>query len=214
MRSELAIAMVIGVAAMPGLASAQTCHHGVVDGDVIEWETRTVSAALLSPPRGLELIEGGSLEDGELRSPSTMRLRTRQPFDGVLRPPLVRGAQRITLSSPSGEPVAFEPDVGGPIERHVGYAATPGLEREARRRLDVACGEVEGVPLYVDAARSVELRGALASPSERRQTLLWVGGLLLLALSVGGGIAYRRVRDRAAVERADALLEERYRALE
>jgi len=208
------MAMVIGVAAMPGLAHAQTCHHGVVDGDTIEWETRTVSAALLSPPRGLESIEGGSLEDGELRSPSTMRLRTRQSFDGVLRPPLVRGAQRITLASPSGQPMAFEPDVDGALERHIGYATTPGLEREARRRLDEVCGEVEGVPLYVDAARPVELRGALASPSARRQTLLWVGGLLLLALSVGGGIAYRRMRDRAAAERAEALLEERYRALE
>jgi hypothetical protein len=124
------------------------------------------------------------------------------------------GAQRITLSSPGGDPVAFEPDVDGPIERHVGYATTPGLDREARRRLDAICGETEGVPLYVGAERPIELRGALASPSERRQTLLLVGGVLLLALGAGGGIAYRRLRDRATAEAAEAILEERYRALE
>jgi hypothetical protein len=213
---RLSLAIVIASAVAPGLGHAQACHHGVVGDDAIAWETRTGAGALVSGESSVESIEGGSLERGAIRPQggSTVRVRTRQAIDGTLRPPLVRGPQRITLSSAGGEPVTFEPHVDGPLERHVGYTTTGGLDRAARRQIDDVCGRAEGIPLYVEAAGPIVIEGALSRPSERRETLLWVGGALLLTAGVGGGMAYRRLRDRAAVEQADALLEERYRALD
>lgn len=211
--AELALAL---VALAPGLAHAETCHHGVVQDDTIVWETRSTAATLLSPI-SVDSIEGGTIEDAAIvpRASSTMvRVRTRQPIGQALQPPLVRGPQRITLASPSGEPVAFEPRLDGPIERHVGYSASAGIERADRRRIDLACGRAAGIPLYVHAEAPLELAGTLSRPEKRQRALLWIGGVLLVAAGIGGVLSYRRVRDRAAAERAEALLEERYRALD
>lgn len=217
MRSAVELALALGLLITPGLARAQTCHHGVVHEGWIVWETESSGATLLAPAGSIESMEGGVLEDGAIvrhAAAAAVHLRTRQRVDGALRPPLVAGPQRITLATPRGEPVTFEPHLDGPIERHVGYSRTAGVDRAARRWLDGACGSAVGVPLYVEADGPIELAGTLSPPSARRQALLWLGGAVLLVVSLGGALAYRRLHERAAVERADALLEERYRRLE
>lgn len=225
----LALATVITLA-IPGAARAQACHHGVVEDGVIRWRTTLAQAGSLVGPLpadvSVESIEGGvaRLEGGRLagvsaEGPGPIVLVTRQAIgdaeEVVLRPPLVSAPQRIMLTAREGGRTSFAPALDGPVERHVGYHASPEIDGGTRAWLDGWCGPRErSVATYVRDVGYDDLRGAVVRDTERRGSLLWIGWLVLGLGAVGGVVAWRRLAARAAIERADVVIEERFRSLE
>ncbi|UJR84575.1 hypothetical protein [Sandaracinus amylolyticus] len=209
-------------------ASAQVCHRGDVDADAITWRTTMVGSAPLVGPLPPDLsvvsIEGGALSRGRDRIDATagapeVVLVTRQSIDThdptvVLRPPLVTSAQRIVLASHEGGRISFAPTLEGPIERHVGHHRSSGIDDPTRAHLDAWCGPRDrDVPTYLRALSWDDVRGELVRAEARRGSLLWIGWLVLAVGAIAGAIGYRRLAARAQVERADAVIESRFRTL-
>jgi hypothetical protein len=211
-------------------ASAQVCHEGRIEGSTIHWRSSFFAdeSFVGALPRGaFESIEGGVVreEDREIVGIGVTRmganpvvLSTRQVISGdtvTLRPPLVSSPQRIVLVSNRGASIAFAPELGGPITRHVGYHASRGIDDYTRAELDRWCPERErGVPIYVRDIDPEQLRGEIVRSEERGDSLLRVGWLVLALGAVGAFFGYRRLTARAQIEHADALIEGRFRALE
>lgn len=132
-----------------------------------------------------------------------------------LHPPLLLGPQRIVLGARNGERVDFVPVLDGPIQRHVGHHASRGIDPRTRAALDRACGARERMrATYVRDVTYDELEGEIVRAEDRRAPLMWTGGLLLLFGALAAVIAYRRLEARAQIEHADALIDQRFRALE
>jgi hypothetical protein len=212
------------VAATPALAE-DACHDGVIEGDVIRWTSYVaVGRDPVVVPRELEIerIEGGRIgPDSTLAaSPGIARVRvtSRQPIADrrhvVLRVPRAHGPQRITLAA-GHERVRFEPELDGPLERHVGYATTSGVTERDRRSLELECGAApaRSLSIFVGAGE-LPLRGAITTITDRRVPFAWLGGAVLVLGLVVGGAAYRRFGRRAELERADALIEARFAELD
>ncbi|AKF03046.1 hypothetical protein DB32_000195 [Sandaracinus amylolyticus] len=199
-----------------------------MDGDAITWRTTMVGSASLVGPLPPDVsvvsIEGGALSPERDRIEATPGARevvliTRQSIDArddvlVLRPPLVTSAQRIVIAARDGDRVSFAPALDGPIERHVGHHSSTGIDDPTRAHLDAWCGSRgRGVPTYVRALSWDDVRGELVRAEERRGSLLWIGWLVLGAGVIAGAIGYRRLAARAQIERADAVIESRFRTL-
>lgn len=230
-RNELALAVFAIVCASTSVrASAQACHEGRVDGDGIRWRTTilvpSARIAPLSSDVALESVEGGTAryEGGRLvgidasGGGEPVVLVTSQSIHGnaiTLHPALVDAPQRIVLTSRDGERIGFVPALDGPIERHVGFNSARDIDGQTRAQLDAWCGPHErAVPTFVRDVREGDLRGDLVRASEQRGSLLWIGWLVLAFGVIGGLLGYRRLSARAQLERADAVIEGRFRHLE
>lgn len=210
-------------------ASAQVCHEGRLDGSVMYWHsTYFGDASFVGPlPSDLTLvgIDHGNIREehghmvGVIKTGANpVVITTRQPIsedEGALHPPLTSLPQRIILVSESGSSVVFAPLLEGPITRHVGYHASRGIDEHTRAELDLWCGSYErGVPIYVRDIGYSALQGQIIRPEERGNYFLRFGWIVLVMGAIGAFLFYRRLMAQAQIERAEALIEGRFRALE
>ncbi len=220
---QLAIFLALLLAAAQASAD-DACHDGVIEEGAIRWvSSMRAGAEPIVVPRELEIerIEGGRLgADSTVVAPQGSRVRvvSRQRLldrgHVTLRVPRSRGAQRITLAA-GRERVRFEPELDGPLTRHVGYITTAAMSAGTRERLERRCGAPPSRSLSIFATGDeARLRGAISTRSERRAPFAWLGGALLLVGLIAGAFVYRAFGRRAAIEHADALIRERFGELE
>lgn len=219
-RADACALIAVLLSAAPAAAQEASCHDGVAYEGGIRWRSHLPIDGTSAPvvvPRELEVehIDGGYVDERSVIIPTSalggVVVVARQPVadraDVTLRPPFTAGPQRITLDVP------FAPRVDGPIARELGYFAAPGVTREQRRFLAWRCGEAPrgSTVLYVQAERP---RGAWRSREERTSGVLFVGAALLAVALVAGALLYRAFGRRAALERAELILNQRFDALE
>lgn len=224
------VALVVAVAMGASPAAAQVCMRGTLGDGFTRWETTSYAAVsfveALAPDMEVERIDGGALvtSDGRViglapsaghAGPTTLVVRQTTTDDAQLRPPLVRGPQRLSVSASDHGLLAFTPEAGSSIESYVGYHASAGFDERQRETLDTVCGASDrAIRIYVDAASRDAVRGRLVRGSDRGETLLWLAAAVLVLSLILGVVAYRRLTGRAQVEYADAMLEKRFREID
>jgi len=135
----------------------------------------------------------------------------------VLAAPVARGTAAQIVDGDLGAGARFEIDgkggaARGGLERHVGFTAPSGIEhgaREEARRLTGYSQRVTGAPIYVrgDDVRAMgSLRASVVTGAARKRGGAMAMGFAFAALVTGLVVAMKKLRDRASVERADALL--------
>jgi hypothetical protein len=122
----------------------------------------------------------------------------------------VHGAQVVTLRAATGEPISFAPDATSSIERRIGHLASRGLDRQTVAVLAGHCDASAAGAIFVEPSGWSELRGTVTRTSDHRRQLTWIASVVLLVATIGGALGYRRLAARAELERAEALIAERF----
>lgn len=187
--------------------------------------------ATLRPRPGVAaVVEGGRLvgvtvERAALEGPGAraVRVEITQPLpraatEGiVLGAPVARGSGVQIIDGDLGAGARFEVEakgggLRGGLERHVGFTAPSGVEHSAReeaRRLTGYSQRVSGAPIYVrgeDVRAMGPLRASVVTGAARKNGGAMAVGFGFAAVVTALVVAMKKLRDRASVERADAIL--------
>jgi hypothetical protein len=135
---------------------------------------------------------------------------------GALPAPVaVGGVHRLALDPD----LAFRPASELGLVTELGFTAPPGFGLRARDRVDdLLAVRSPALGAYYVSADDVHEAGGVVGEVELRaeaqRRTAWAVGIVFVVLCSAAVLEYRRARRRADVERADAILEAEYAALE